>query len=113
METDRAEEMIEKINHPAHYQGKVECIEAIATILAQNMLSQEPLYPPITHAVLFNVVKYRWRKDLKNGNEDLAKAEWYRKWLVNYLSLRCHAKELEILMSVFDQLVDQALAMRD
>lgn len=52
------------VNHPPHYTGHpsgVECIE-------------------ITEHMNFNVgnaVKYLWRADLKNGIEDLEKAEWY------------------------------------
>lgn len=90
--------MSEKVNHPAHYRGKIECIDAIAIVLSQNVLGQNPLYPPIAPAILFNVVKYRWREDLKNGQEDLAKADWYRNWLVSHLSARCRSKEVEALM---------------
>lgn len=104
--------MTEAVNHPTHYQGKVECIEAIAIVLNQNALGQNPLYPPITPAILFNVVKYRWRENQKNGQEDLEKADWYRNWLVDYLSSRCHPEEVEALISGFDTLVDNALAMR-
>lgn len=105
--------MPEAVDHPVHYQGKIECIEAIAIVLNQNALVQNPLYPPITSAILFNVIKYRWRENQKNGQEDLAKADWYRQWLVDHLSVRCRPKEVEALMSEFDTLVDNALAMKD
>lgn len=52
------------VNHPDHYTAHpsgVECIQ-------------------ITEHMNFNIgnaVKYLWRADLKNGLEDLKKAEWY------------------------------------
>jgi hypothetical protein len=52
------------VNHPTHYTSHpsgVECIQ-------------------ITEHMTFNVgnaVKYLWRADLKNGDEDLRKAAWY------------------------------------
>jgi hypothetical protein len=104
--------LTEAVDHPKHYQGKVECIDAIAIILSQNELGQNPL-PPIGSAILFNVVKYCWRKDLKNGAEDIAKAQWYRNWLIGYLHQRCSVDEVSALMNEFDALVDHALSMRD
>lgn len=52
------------VNHPKHYTSHpsgIECIE-------------------ITRHMGFNIgnaIKYLWRADLKNGNEDLEKALWY------------------------------------
>jgi hypothetical protein len=99
--------MLEAVNHPAHYQGKIECIEAIALAL-----QDDPLYPPIAAAIFFNVVKYRWREHLKNGQEDLAKANWYRNWLFEHLSARCPDYEVQALLSDFDDLVAKALLMK-
>lgn len=56
----------DEVNHPPHYTAHpsgVECIE-------------------ITEHLNFcigNAIKYLWRADLKNGVEDLKKAEWYIK----------------------------------
>lgn len=64
----------EKVHHPAHYnQGNIECIHAIAAA---------------GHAEGFcigNCLKYLWRYQLKNGEEDLAKAQFYLNWYVDYL----------------------------
>lgn len=51
------------VNHPPHYNhpSGIECIQ-------------------ITECLSFtlgNAVKYIWRHDAKNGDEDLAKARWY------------------------------------
>jgi hypothetical protein len=54
------------VNHPRHYTSHPSGIECIQ----------------ITEHMNFNVgsaVKYLWRADLKNGLEDLKKAEWYVK----------------------------------
>lgn len=58
----------ETVNHPAHYQGKYECIE--------EMLSLFGIDAVIAFCKL-NVYKYRFRANQKNGQEDVAKAEWY------------------------------------
>ncbi len=60
----------DKINHPKHYtssEAKCECGRQIECI-------------DITRHMNFNignVVKYLWRASLKNGLEDLKKAQWY------------------------------------
>lgn len=71
------------VNKPAHYQGKVECIDAIETAVE----GLEGLEAVCTA----NVIKYVWRWKKKNGREDLAKAEWYLKKL---LSLQESDREL-------------------
>ena len=56
--------MNDPVNHPSHYTAHPSGIECIQ----------------ITEHMNFNVgnaVKYLWRADLKNGLEDLEKAEWY------------------------------------
>jgi len=60
---------VEQVNHPNHYQGTVECIDAInaATL---NLTGEEA----------FDIgcaIKYLWRWKEKNGIEDLEKAQWY------------------------------------
>lgn len=63
------------VNHPAHYtQGKVECIDALES--AVSGLSG------IEAGLTWNVIKYMWRWKHKNGLEDLFKAEYYLKRLI-------------------------------
>lgn len=52
------------VNHPKHYTRHPSGVECIT----------------ITEHMNFNVgnaIKYLWRSDLKNGLEDLKKANWY------------------------------------
>ena len=60
----------DKVNHPSHYtQGKVECIDAIESATT-NLVG-------IMAVCVANVIKYVWRFALKNGIEDLDKADFY------------------------------------
>jgi len=52
------------VNHPRHYTQHPSGIECIQ--ITQHM-----------GFCLGNAVKYIWRADLKNGLEDLQKAQWY------------------------------------
>lgn len=61
--------MAEKVNHPAHYGGAIECIDAIA--VATHDLSGEEAFNT------GNAIKYLWRWKKKNGIEDIKKAIWY------------------------------------
>ncbi|WP_154665956.1 DUF3310 domain-containing protein [Paenibacillus pinihumi] len=61
--------MKEAVNHPDHYQGSIECIEAIA-------VATEGLHG-IESFNTGNAIKYLWRWKQKNGIEDLLKAIWY------------------------------------
>ena len=62
--------MADTVNHPAHYNipGRKECIE--------EMIDRFGVEAVISFCRL-NVYKYRYRVELKNGVEDLKKAEWY------------------------------------
>jgi len=56
----------DNVNYPKHYtehKSGVECIQ-----ITEHM-----------GFCLGNAIKYIWRADLKNGIEDLKKAEWYIK----------------------------------
>ena len=56
------------VNHPSHYAGDIECIDAI----------QASMYDKAFAGYLKgNIIKYLWRYKLKNGVEDLKKAQWY------------------------------------
>ena len=64
----------DNVNKPAHYQGKVECIDAIESAV-------EGL-EGIEAVCTANVIKYVWRWKKKNGIEDLRKASWYLNKLI-------------------------------
>ena len=60
----------DKVNHPLHYtQGKIECIDAIESATTD--------LTGIVAVCVANVIKYVWRFALKNGTEDLDKADFY------------------------------------
>ena len=63
------------VNHPSHYtQGKVECIDAIESAVS-GLSGMDAL-------LTGQIIKYVWRWSVKNGVEDLKKAEWYLKRLI-------------------------------
>ena len=61
------------VNHPAHYQGKNECIDVMIAMFGVDA---------VKHFCMCNAYKYRFRADKKNGAEDIAKAEWYESKLI-------------------------------
>lgn len=67
--------MTDAVLQPKHYmQGSHECIDEI-----RAMLSPEEFKGFLKG----NVIKYRYRANLKNGKEDLAKADNYAFYLIN------------------------------
>ncbi len=56
------------IEHPAHYQGKYECIEEMIQLFGIEAVKS---------FCRCNIYKYRFRANAKNGAEDIAKAENY------------------------------------
>ena len=57
------------VNKPPHYTSdKVECIDAMEMAFGAKA---------VEHYCLGNVFKYLWRADMKGGEEDLHKAQWY------------------------------------
>lgn len=62
------------VNHPNHYQGKVEAIDCIEA--AVGGLHGEEGY------LTGNVIRYMYRWHKKNGVEDLKKARWYLNRLI-------------------------------
>jgi hypothetical protein len=67
--------MSDNVNSPSHYrQGEIECIDAIA--VAVNGLSG------MEAVCTANAIKYLWRWKMKNGKEDLMKAQWYLNKLI-------------------------------
>lgn len=66
------------VNHPEHYtSGDVECIDAI--LAATGYLNG------FNGFCTGNAIKYLWRWSLKNGVEDLKKAQWYINRLIKEL----------------------------
>ena len=61
--------MADSVNHPPHYAGKIECIDAIEAAVA-DLSGPEAVSTG-------NAIKYLWRWKTKNGIEDLRKAKWY------------------------------------
>jgi hypothetical protein len=59
--------------NPSHYQGEIECIDAIK---ASMPAEQYKGY------LKGNIIKYIWRYEKKGGSEDLEKAEWYIERLI-------------------------------
>jgi hypothetical protein len=60
--------MTDFVNHPPHYQGSIECIEAIEASMSPEAFKG---------ALKANVIKYVWRYETKGGVESLQKAQWY------------------------------------
>lgn len=63
----------DNVNHPAHYQGKNECIDVMLAMFGVEA---------VKHFCMCNAYKYRFRADKKNGAEDIEKAEWYESKLI-------------------------------
>lgn len=68
----------DNVNHPTHYtNGKYECIDILEDI-TKYLKGLEAVCTA-------NAVKYLWRWKLKNGVEDLKKANWYINKLIENL----------------------------
>lgn len=65
------------VNHPAHYLGKVECIDCLES-------ATEGL-EGIEAVCTANAIKYLYRWKKKNGKQDLEKAIWYIKRLISHI----------------------------
>ena len=64
---------MDNVNHPKHYNipGRKECIEEMLDIYGVDAVK--------TFCIL-NAYKYKYRHELKNGEEDLKKAKWYEEY---------------------------------
>ena len=91
---DKAREKLEgkivkvkdNVNNPSHYtQGDIECIDAIKEA-TKHLTGIEAF-------CVGNVYKYLWRCELKNGDEDVDKAEWYLKKFKAERKLRQNQKK--------------------
>lgn len=68
----------DNVNSPSHYtQARIECIDAITAAVSGKS--------GIEAVCVANVIKYLWRYELKNGLEDVKKAQWYLNRLVSEL----------------------------
>ena len=66
------------VEHPDHYaHGEIECIDALRSALGRT---------EFLGFLRGNVMKYLWRYEMKNGEEDLEKAKWYLDKLISELS---------------------------
>ena len=63
----------DNVNHPSHYQGKNECIDVMVAMFGEEA---------VKHFCMCNAYKYRFRSNMKNGEEDIKKAEWYEDKLI-------------------------------
>ena len=71
--------MTDSVNHPSHYTtGDIECIDAIKASMTMN---------EYLGYLRGNSIKYLWRYRQKNGIEDLRKAEWYTRRLIQEFEL--------------------------
>ena len=73
---------VDNVNHPAHYElpGGIECFDVL---LATQGLEA------VKSFCICNAVKYLFRRNRKNGDEDVKKAAWY---VAKYIEL---AKEVD------------------
>lgn len=66
--------MVDNVNNPKHYAtGKFECIEVMEEALGTEA---------VKGFCLCNAFKYIYRCRNKNGLEDIKKADWYLKKLI-------------------------------
>ena len=63
----------DEVNHPAHYQGKVECIDEMVAVFGKEA---------VINFCTLNVWKYRYRADKKGGDKDREKADWYMEKII-------------------------------
>ncbi len=66
--------MPDPVNSPSHYaSGAIEAIEAIEASMSVEAFKG---------MLKGNILKYIWRYELKNGAQDLKKAQWYLNRLI-------------------------------
>ena len=76
----------DNVNSPSHYtQAGIECIDAITAAVSGKS--------GIEAVCVANVIKYLWRYELKNGVEDVKKAQWYLNRLVSELGRKPDPKQ--------------------
>lgn len=68
-------EMPDSVNHPQHYSGEIECIDAIESALSGD---------EFRGFCKGNVIKYVFRERRKGGDKDLQKARWYLERILDH-----------------------------
>lgn len=69
---------MEKIDHPNHYQGAIECIDAMRLHYG---------FEQVKSFCRLSAFKYRYRAGQKEGEDhdtDIKKAEWYEQYLLKF-----------------------------
>lgn len=86
----KQEDMKENVNHPSHYNisGRKECIVEMLELFGVEETKS---------FCKLNMYKYLYRHELKNGQEDLQKAEWYKN---KFIELGGTEEELEGIVAV-------------
>ncbi len=69
--------------NPNHYKGSRECIDEMLLMFGEEQVKA---------FCRLNIFKYRFRAEEKNGDEDLAKAEWYMDYLEKMEDVRQNEK---------------------
>lgn len=74
---------VDNVNHPAHYElpGGIECFDVL--LATQGVEA-------VKSFCICNAVKYLFRRNRKNGDEDVKKAAWY---VAKYIELAKEAKQ--------------------
>lgn len=75
---DYLETTNDKVNHPSHYTGDIECIDAMLQQFGEEQVKS---------FCLLNAFKYLWRCDKKHETpkEDISKAVWYLSKYLEYV----------------------------
>lgn len=78
IDDSNAENKVDMVNHPPHYEGNIECIDAMQEVVGHN---------GVINFCIGNAFKYIWRCTKKHDTpaEDLKKAEWYIKKALSLL----------------------------
>jgi len=84
--------MHDPVNSPSHYQGAIECIEAIEASMSNEAFKG---------MLKGNILKYIWRYEGKNGLEDLRKAQWYLERLIH--AVECEGDTAQRVAKVMEE----------
>ncbi len=86
--------------NPAHYQGSIECIEAIEASMS---------IVGFKGFLKGNCQKYLWRYEVKGGSESLKKCRWYLDRLIAIIeqeeatAARIQEQTKEVIKTFFDE----------
>lgn len=102
-EQENARMSKDNVNQPDHYtQGGVEAIDAI-TAATVNKTGIEAV-------CVANVIKYLWRYELKNGLEDVKKAQWYLNKLISELENAHNEPKSESVATIYNSTIVQGFS---